>query len=96
MADIVEFKPPQDPRDQKAVIPVNLPDIPVMGFGSPEGGLADMDPEVFLNIRDWVRRACEARGARFTGGGYGCGVCDLDIEIEGHHYNITIKPLPDR
>lgn len=53
-----------------------------------------MDVHAFLNMRDWVRAAVEAKGARFTGGGVGCGVCDLDIELEGCHYNITIKPYP--
>lgn len=64
------------------------------GFGTDEGGLASMDVETFLSIRNWVSDACTAKGATFLGGGVGCGVADLQIEIEGFEYNITIKPLP--
>lgn len=63
------------------------------GFGSEEGGLASMDVEAFLNMRDWLQRACEAKGAKMTGGGIGCGQADIDIELEGCHYNISIRPL---
>ena len=63
------------------------------GFGSEETGLVGMDIEAFFGIRDWIRDAVVAKGARMTGGGMGCGVCDIDIELEGCHYNLTIKPL---
>jgi hypothetical protein len=64
----------------------------------PFGGTLDeeMHVETFLNMRDWLKRAVERQGARMTGGGIGCGQADIDIELEGHHYNISIRPLPRR
>lgn len=57
-------------------------------------GLADgQDAQVALNLRDWLQGAVEAKGARMTGGGVGCGGSDIDIELEGCHYNIFIKPI---
>lgn len=46
-----------------------------------------------LNMRDWVTSALEAKGAKFTGGGVCAESSDLDIEFEGHCYNIRILPL---
>jgi hypothetical protein len=75
--------------------PVNVvPEIGAAGFGNFGAGLEAMDVETFLNIRDWVQRACEAQGAKMVGAGIGFGQADLDIEIEGHLYNISIKPVP--
>lgn len=54
----------------------------------------EMDTEAFFNMRDWLRSACEAAGARFTGGGIGMGQADIDVEMDGCRYNISIKPLP--
>lgn len=54
----------------------------------------EMDAEAFLNMRDWLREAVEAKGAKFTGGGVGFGQADIDIEIEGFRYSISMKPLP--
>lgn len=51
------------------------------------------DPEVMLNAREWLQKACEAKGARFTGGGIGMGESDIDIELEGCHFNIRMKPI---
>lgn len=68
-------------------------ELPTFGFGTAEGGLASMDVHAFLNMRDWLQAACEAKGARMTGGGIGCGEADIDIELEGHRYNISIRPL---
>lgn len=68
----------------------------LVGFGSEEGGLAAMDVHAFLNIRDWLQAACEAKGAKMDGGGIGCGQADIDIELEGCRYNISIRPLPRR
>ena len=51
------------------------------------------DTVAHLNMRDWMRDAIEAKGARFTGGGFMADECDLDIELQGHHYNIRIKPI---
>lgn len=55
--------------------------------------LDEMDVEAFFNMRDWLKAACEAKGARMTGGGVGLGQADIDIELEGHRYNISIRPL---
>lgn len=63
-------------------------------FPEPGSGIAGIDDvEAFLNMRDWLQKACEAKGARKTGGGIGLGQADIDIELEGHHYNISIRPL---
>jgi hypothetical protein len=64
---------------------------PVAGLGL--AGIEPGDIEAFLNMRDWLQGACEAKGAKMTGGGIGCGQSDIDIELEGQHYNISIKPL---
>lgn len=96
---VVSFQPRPSKGDPNVTpISVNLPeDFPPLaaarGFGTPEGGLASMDVHAFLNMRDWVQAACEAKGAKMTGGGVGCGQADIDIELEGYHYNISIKPL---
>jgi hypothetical protein len=55
--------------------------------------LDEMDAESFLNMRDWLTKAVEAKGARRTGGGVGMGQADIDIELDGCRYNISIKPL---
>ena len=51
------------------------------------------DPEQMLNMRDWLERAVTAKGARMTGGGCGMGEADIDVELEGHLFNIRIKPI---
>lgn len=56
----------------------------------------EVDVEAFLNMRNWLEAAVEAKGARMTGGGIGCGQADIDIVLEGHHYNISIRPMPNR
>lgn len=61
-------------------IPENLAE----GFG---------DPLTLLNSRDWLQRAVEAKGATVDGAGCGCGQADLSIVLEGHRFNISIRPL---
>lgn len=56
--------------------------------------LEEMDVQTFLNMRDWLRDACAAKGGKMVGGGVGMGQADIDIELEGCSYNISIKPLP--
>jgi len=73
---------------------VDVPEMGAAGFGTVDGGLASMDLEAFLSIRNWVSDACVAQGATFLGGGIGFGAADLQLEIEGFEYNITIKPIP--
>ena len=48
------------------------------------------------NIRCWVQKALEAKGARISGAGFGACQSDLDIELEGMRYNIKIRPLPKK
>lgn len=47
-------------------------------------------------IREWMRAAVEAKGAKVTGAGIGVkgsmGMCDIDIEVEGHRFNLEITP----
>lgn len=51
------------------------------------------DGEQMLNMRGWLQKAVETQGAKMTGGGCGMGAADIDIRLEGHDYNIRIKPL---
>lgn len=51
------------------------------------------DPETLFNSREWLRKALEAKGARFTGGGIGGGEADIDIELEGFQFNVRIRPM---
>lgn len=51
------------------------------------------DPEQLLNMRGWLEKAVVAKGAEFEGGGVGMGEADIDILLEGHRFNIRIKPL---
>lgn len=56
--------------------------------------LDEMDVEAFYNMRGWLQKAVEAQGAKMVGGGVGMGQADIDIELDGARYNISIKPLP--
>lgn len=101
MADIVEFKSPtHDPRDPNTEgkpalfagnvpIPVNMPDLPPMEIGN----LGFEDIGAAFNMRGWLQKAVEAAGAEMTGGGFGGGVADISIKLEGHDYWLTIKPM---
>jgi hypothetical protein len=68
---------------------VNLP----MGLENAVGDLGFEDIDAAFNMRDWLQRACEAQGAKMTGGGFGGGEADISIELEGHEYWLTIKPI---
>jgi hypothetical protein len=81
---IVQFKKPVNPGEQ---IAVNLPDEGVKLH--PDFG----DAPSLWNSRKWLQEACEAKGAKFTGGGCGMGQADIDIILEGHHFNVSIKPI---
>lgn len=65
------------------------PEPPPMGQGI--AGIEDV--EAYFNMREWLQGACEAKGAKMVGGGIGGGQADIDIELEGHTYNISIRPL---
>ena len=67
---------------------------PSMGFGTEEGGLASMDVEAFLNMRDWLQSAIEAKGAKMDGAGIGCGQADISFALDGCRYSVSIRPLP--
>jgi len=56
--------------------------------------LEEMDVEAFFNMRGWLQKAVEAEGAKMVGGGIGLGQADIDIELDGCRYNISIRPLP--
>lgn len=56
-------------------------------------GLGFTDMEAAINMRGWLQDACEAKGAKIVGSGYGFGQGDLDLEIEGFRYNVSIRPL---
>ena len=51
-----------------------------------------MDVEAAFNMREWVQRALEAKGAKITGAGLGAGGCDLDFEVDGFKFNVWITP----
>lgn len=69
---------------------------PATAAESTQFGMAihEMDVAAFFNMRDWLQNAVEAKGARMIGGGLGLGQADIDIELEGMPYNISIRPLP--
>ena len=59
----------------------------------PGSGIAGCeDIEAFFNMRGWLQTAVEAAGAKMIGGGIGCGQADIDIELEGCKFNISIRP----
>lgn len=70
-----------------------VPEAGAAGFDSLDAGLEAMDVEAFFNIRTWVQHACEAQGAKTVGAGIGFGQADIDIDLEGHVYNISIRPV---
>jgi hypothetical protein len=51
------------------------------------------DPLQLLNMRAWLQAAVEQAGAIMSGGGCGMGEADIDVRLEGHDYNIRIKPI---
>lgn len=51
------------------------------------------DTEAFLNMRGWLQSALEAKGAKMIGGGMGCGEADIDVELEGCKFNVSIRPI---
>jgi hypothetical protein len=51
------------------------------------------DPVTLLNSRDWLKNACEAKGAKMIGGGIGLGQADIDIDLEGYRFNVSIRPI---
>lgn len=62
----------------------------VMDVSAEALGFKDM--ESAFNMRDWLQKACEAKGAKMVGGGFGFGQADIDIELDGCRFNISIRP----
>lgn len=76
-----------DPQSQ---LPINVPDAaPQIEMGN----LGFEDIEAAFNMRGWLQKACELHGARMVGGGFGMGQADIDIELEGCRFNISIRPI---
>lgn len=75
--------------DDQAGNPVETTsELPTQMVLSPDFG----DPETLFNSRGWLQKALEAKGARITGGGCGDGQADLDFELEGCAFNVSIRP----
>ena len=55
--------------------------------------LDEMDVGAFYNMRDWLQKAVEAKGAKMIGGGVGLGQADIDILLDGCRFNVSIRPL---
>lgn len=87
VARVLSAEPSSDETKEDPVLEIS--DFPEHIELHPDFG----DPEVMLNAREWLQKACEAKGARFTGGGIGMGESDIDIELEGCHFNIRMKPI---
>ena len=78
------------PMQLKGPIAVNLPE----GLENLQLHLLDFgDPGQLWNMRKWLQKAMECAGAKQTGAGMGMGMADIDITLEGHKYNVTIKPI---
>lgn len=79
---------PKTPRPGEP-IPVNVPFAAGTVTLHPDFG----DPSQLLNMRYWLQAAIEAKGGKQTGAGCGMGEADIDFTLEGHGYNVTIKPI---
>lgn len=71
-----------NPLDITGVLPENLELHPDFG-----------DVESMWNMRQWLRAAIEAKGAKQTGAGMGMGEADIDFVLEGHKFNVVIKAM---
>lgn len=82
------------PHIEQAMLDPNPP-IFMTETELPEGVVLNGNPadwEANFNMRDWVTKAVEAKGAKFTGGGTCAEYSDIDIELEGMKFNIQITP----
>lgn len=50
------------------------------------------DIESMFNMRTWLEGCVTAKGAKVVGGGMGMGSADIEIVLEGHEYDINIRP----
>ena len=69
-----------------------MAEVRMPGISPAESLAQQMDTEAAFNMRDWVQRALEAKGAKIVGAGVGCGGADLDFVVEGHKFNVFIAP----
>ena len=74
------------------IIQFNIPDEDIPEITAEGLGFTDM--QAAFNMRDWLKAACEAKGAKMIGGGFGFGQADIDIELDGCKFNISIRSLP--
>lgn len=95
MANVIPFEPKSEklqPGDPNAYV---TPDGDILNVGTSE--FANLDLESLFNMREWVRAALESNGAKCIGAGIGLGgpmgIADVQIEIDGHQFNIEIRPL---
>lgn len=65
------------------------PQMPPMGQGI--AGCEDV--EAFFNLREWLWKAVEAKGAKVDGAGIGCGQANVTFVLEGCRYEVSIRPL---
>ena len=98
MENIVEFRKAADADARQEIAdnvlngaPINLPDGGTVEVTAEGLGFTDLGAA--MNMRDWLERACEAAGGKRVGGGIGFGQADIDIELEGCRFNISIRPL---
>jgi hypothetical protein len=97
--DVIQF--PQRPGPAQRAYPTSDCDpnspLPVAVAAAPSPEFAALDLDALFNMREWVRSALEAKGAKIVGSGIGCGgtmgIADNKIELEGHQCNIEIRPL---
>ena len=61
--------------------------------GNPFGFESADDVKPALNMRNWVSDAVVAKGAKVVGGGIGFGQINIDIELEGHLFTLSIRAL---
>jgi hypothetical protein len=54
-------------------------------------GFSDIEAAIYM--RDWLQAACEKAGAKIVGGDVRREEADLDIELEGDQFAVSIKPL---
>jgi hypothetical protein len=70
---------------------------PATAIDMPSTEFAKLDLDALFNMREWVRGALEAKGAKIVGAGIGVGgtmgIADVQIELDGCQCNIEIRPL---
>jgi hypothetical protein len=49
-------------------------------------------PEM-INLRDWLKAALEKAGGITTGSGIGGCQVDVELELEGHRFNVSVSPV---